>query len=201
MTGSTAVGARTLLDIGCGLGLTLALLAEARRAHRDGRWPSEWPPPAGFEHIVGIELRGRVARVAAAALAGEAEVVTAHARDAIPSRVDVALLFDVLHMMRPDEQEALLGAIALNLTADGVVLIREADAAARWRFDLVRLGNRLRAVAQGSWRQRFHFRSAVEWQACLAAHGLRSEIHHMSRGTPFANVLLVVTRHHWQAKA
>ena len=92
ITRSAAHGGRTLLDIGCGMGLTLALLAEARRAHRDGRWPSEWPAPAGFERIVGIELRGRVARVAAAALAGEAEVVTGHARDAIPARVDAALL-------------------------------------------------------------------------------------------------------------
>ena len=104
-------------------------------------------------------------------------------------------------MMRPDEQEALLGAIALALTADGVVLIREADAAARWRFDFVRLGNRLKALAQGSWRQRFHFRSAVEWQACLAAHGFHAEVHDMSRGTPFANILLVVTRRRWQSQA
>ena len=55
-----------------------------------------------------------------AALAGEAEVVIGHARDAIPARVDAALLFDVLHMMRLDEQEALMAALASALDADGV---------------------------------------------------------------------------------
>jgi uncharacterized protein (DUF2062 family)/SAM-dependent methyltransferase len=192
-TSSRAGGGGTLLDIGCGIGLSLALLAEARRAQSAGTWPEAWPPTPCFERVVGIEVRGRVAAVAAAALAGDAEVITGDARTATPPRVDAVLLFDVLHMMRRDEQDALLASIASALDPDGVLLIREVDAAARWRFMTVRLGNRLKALVFGSWRQQFHFRTAAEWQACLVRQGLDVELRKMSRGTPFANVLLLVT--------
>jgi hypothetical protein len=72
------------------------------------------------------------------------------------------------------------------------MVIREADAAACWRFTAVRWGNRLKALAYGDWRQRFHFRTASEWQECLARLGLFSEVHPMGEGTPFANVVLLV---------
>ena len=39
----------TLVDIGCGQGLTLALLAEARRAYDAGTWPADSPPPPRFD--------------------------------------------------------------------------------------------------------------------------------------------------------
>lgn len=185
--------AGTLLDVGCGTGLTLALLAEARRTSHAGTWPEAWPAVPSFERMIGIELRSRVAATAAAALAGEAEVIAADARDALPALLHTVLLFDVLHMMSANEQEALLGALASVLDPEGVMLIREADAAARWRFTAVRWGNRLKALAFGRWRQQFHFRTASEWQACLSRHGLDCETRQMSEGTPFANVLLLVT--------
>jgi hypothetical protein len=37
----------TLIDVGCGQGLTIALLAEARLAFDDGSWPREWPAACG----------------------------------------------------------------------------------------------------------------------------------------------------------
>ena len=184
----------TLLDVGCGQGLTLALLAEARAAHRSGRWPSSWPQPPSFEAMIGIEIRPRIAAIARAALAGDAQVSVGDARMTIPTRPQVILLFDVLHMMRSEDQEMLLAGLATTLAPRGLMLIREADAAAGWRFSAVRWGNWLKAVVYGSWRQPFHFRTASEWQACLANHGLRAEVREMSQGTPFANVLLRVTR-------
>jgi SAM-dependent methyltransferase len=183
----------TLVDIGCGMGLSLALLAEARRATSAGTWPAEWPAPASFDRIVGIEVRRRVAAIAAEALGADADVIAGDARAVMPDRVHTVLLFDVLHLMLQDDQEALMAAIASALDADGLVLIREADAAAGWRFTAVRWGNRLKALAFGSWSQPFHFRTTSEWQACVARHGLQSEVREMSDGTPFANVLLVVT--------
>jgi len=183
---------RTLLDVGCGLGLTLALIAEARRAERAGTWPAEWPSPPCFERMIGIETRGRVAAIAAAVLAGDAEVITADARTVAYARVHAVLLFDVLHMMRREEQETLLASMAAALEPSGLMLIREADAAAGWRFTAVRWGNYVKALAFGSWNQQFHFRTASEWQACLARHGLHAEVREMSEGTPFANVLLLV---------
>lgn len=188
-----SVSGGTLLDVGCGLGLTLALLAEAGRAKRDGTWPAEWPSPPCFDRMIGIETRGRIAAMASLVLAGDAEILTADVRDFRSFRAHVVLLFDVLHMMREDEQDTLLASIASALEPGGIMLIREADAAAGWRFTAVRWGNRFKALVFGSWNQRFHFRTASEWQACLARHGLHAEVREMSEGTPFANVLLRVT--------
>src|SRR6185436_19298207 len=101
--------------------------------------------------------------------------------------------FDVLHLMRPEEQEALLTETAARLEPGGVVLVREADASGGWRFAAVRLGNRVKALAFGHWRQRFHFRTTDEWLACFAAHGLAGQVRPMRAGTPFANVLFRVT--------
>ncbi len=56
----------TLLDIGCGQGLMLALLAEADSESR------ELPR---FERLVGVELRPHRARLARAALGSDAEIV------------------------------------------------------------------------------------------------------------------------------
>lgn len=184
---------RTLLDVGCGLGLTLALLTEVRRAAEAGTWPAEWPSPPCFDRMVGIEARGRTAARASAALAGDAEIITADACEGLSVRAHVVLLFDVLHMMPEDKQDTLLASMASALEPDGLMLIREADAAAGWRFTTVRWGNRLKALAFGSCSQRFHFRTASDWQSCLARHGLHAEVREMSEGTPFANVLLMVT--------
>jgi hypothetical protein len=75
-----------------------------------------------------------------------------------------------------------------------ILLVREADAAAGWRFRLVRLGNRITALCRGRWRPTFAFRTAVEWQAELASRGFDVSVAPMGDGTPFANVLLVARR-------
>ncbi len=184
---------RTLLDLGCGQGLTLALLAEVRRAQGSGRWPPEWPA-LKFDHLVGVDIRERVVKIASAALAGDADVFLGDARTMAPRRVQAVLLIDVLHLMRREDQEAVLGAMARALDPGGLMVIREADAGAGWRFTVTQCGNRLKALAFGSWHQPFHFRTAAEWKSCMASHGLQAEVREMSQGTPFANILLLATR-------
>jgi hypothetical protein len=103
------------------------------------------------------------------------------------------LLFDVLHMLLAPDQETLLATVSAALEPGGVVIVREADASGGWRFALVRLGNRLKALALGHWRQPFHFRTPDEWLACFASHGLAGQVRPMDAGTPFANVLFRVT--------
>jgi SAM-dependent methyltransferase len=185
--------ARTLVEIGCGQGLILALLSEARADVRSGRWPPHWRPPV-FDRLVGVEKRRRVARIASEALAGEAEIITADARSVANDGAEVVLFVDVLHMMPRDQQEAVLASACASLSPEGRIIVREANAAGGSRFTLVSLSNRLKALAFGNWRQRFAFRSVDEWEACFARLGLRSEIRAMGQGTPFANVLFVVTR-------
>lgn len=183
----------TLVDIGCGRGLTLAILAEARARHSEGRWPAAWSPPPQFDRLIGIEMRARPAAVARKALGSDATIVHGDARATDVGRCRAVLLFDVLHMLPAGDQETLLATVSAALEPGGVALIREADASGGWRFAFVRAGNRAKALALGHWRQPFHFRTADEWIACLASHGLAGQVKPMSAGTPFANVLFRVT--------
>jgi len=183
----------TLIDIGCGQGLTLALLAEARRACEIGTWPADWPAPPRFKRMMGVETRRRVARLARRALGDDAEIIEADARTASPGRVRAVLLFDVLQMMRAEEQEALVASAAAALEPGGVMLVREADASAGWRFAAVRVVNRLKALACGAWRQEFHFRTRADWCACFARHGLQAQVRDAREGLPFANLLFRLT--------
>ena len=183
----------TLVDIGCGGGLTLALLAEARTRYREGHWPASWNPPPQFDRMIGIETRARPAAVAREVLGSDASIVRGDARTTDVGPCRAVLLFDVLHLLRAPDQETLLATVSAVLEPGGVLLIREADASGGWRFAVVRLGNRLKALAFGHWRQPFHFRTPNEWLACFASHGLAGQVRPMSAGTPFANVLFRVT--------
>jgi SAM-dependent methyltransferase len=183
----------TLVDIGCGGGLALALLAEGRKRYDEGRWPSDWNPPPLCDRLVGIETRPRVARIAREALGADATIVQADARAITIEPCRVVLLFDVLHMLAAAGQEALLSAIRTALEPGGVALIRDADASCGWRFTMIRLGNRLKAVLFGHWTQAFHFRTRDEWLACFAACGLAARVRALEGGGLFANVLFEVT--------
>jgi predicted methyltransferase len=180
-------GGGTLVDIGCGQGLTLAVLAEARRAARAGAWPGVAPPM--FARMIGIESRPRVAAMARRALGDDAEVVHAFAPEGLPADASAAVLFDVLHLIEPRTQHALMRAVFARLAPGGVVLVREVDAAAGRGFEAVKFGNRLKNLAVGNWRQTFHFRTQTAWRELFAAGGWQVETRPMGEGTPFANVL------------
>jgi uncharacterized protein (DUF2062 family)/SAM-dependent methyltransferase len=184
-------GGGTLVDIGCGQGLALAALVEAARYAQDHPWPGN--QPATFAEIIGIESRARVSALAARVLGADARIVHAFAPDGLPPQISSALLLDVLHLMRFDDQQRLLEAIRHRLPAGGVLLVREADAAGGWAFTAVRIGNLVKNLFVGNWRQTYHFRTADQWRALFAATGWRVEQHAMGEGTPFANVLFRLT--------
>jgi uncharacterized protein (DUF2062 family) len=183
----------TLIDIGCGQGLTLAVLSEARAYVGSGALPGD-AELAVFDRLIGVELRPRVAAIAAAALRDDAEITAADARRVGMEPADAVLFLDVLQMIPPDAQEALIASAAAALTPGGVIIIREADAGGGWRFRMVALGNRLKALAFGNWGQQWYFRSVAGWETCLARFGMRVETRPMGQGTPFANVVLLITR-------
>lgn len=180
----------TVLDLGCGQGLMLALIAEARKVGpvADGLGRA-WP-----DRLVGVELRAKVAATGRLALGDEAEIVAADARsEALPAARTI-LIFDVLHMMGAADQEALLRGLVAALEPGGTMLLREADAGAGWRFQTVNLANRFKALAFGYSARGFHFRTAAGWRELLERCGLSVEVWPMGQGTPYGNVLLCATK-------
>jgi uncharacterized protein (DUF2062 family)/2-polyprenyl-3-methyl-5-hydroxy-6-metoxy-1,4-benzoquinol methylase len=180
-----------LVDIGCGQGLLLALLAQARVAGQSGAWPAGWPPAPASLELAGIELRTRMSRLARHALGADALILSGDAREVDFGRADAIVIFDVLHLVDAAAQDAILRRAVEALEPGGRLLVREADGAAGWRFQMVRFGNRVTALVQGRWSAPFAFRTADEWRALLGRAGLEVTIQPMGDGTPFANVLLV----------
>lgn len=168
----------TVVDIGCGQGIMLALLDEASR----------------FENLVGIEMRPRMARIAREALGSRVQIVEGDARLFPFENCTAALLFDVLQAMPRADQEELLAVIARALHPDGVILVREADAAAGWRFRLVSAGNQIKARCIGAWNSGRHYRSQAEWLDCFSRLGLEAEICETRSRNPLGNVLFRVRR-------
>ena len=146
------------------------------------------PPDLSFHGIEGAPRRSP--RSPARSLAGKAEIETADLRTADLPPADAILLLDVLHYLPAADQEALLAKAAAALQPGGVLLLRDADAAAGWRFTATRLQERLSALFRRHWRQRFHYRSAAEWSELLERLGLTVDVQPMGMGTPYANVLL-----------
>jgi uncharacterized protein (DUF2062 family)/trans-aconitate methyltransferase len=182
----------TLIDLGCGQGLMLALLASARDPARLQDWPSGWAAAPQRLRLIGFEVRARVARRARTVLEDDAtiEIVDLTRADIPPC--DAVLLFDVLHMMPFDEQERLVVKVGQALAPGGVLAVREADRSGGWRFQFVRCGNRLRAMAEGRVRRRFYFRTAAEWRELLSRAGFEVDLapHVKGSSSSFANVLM-----------
>lgn len=188
--GDVLTSGGTLVDVGCGQGLTLSVLVQAMAMPEEGQWPVGLPPPPRFDRLVGIEVRPRIAKLAAHALGSGVEILTGDALNLMPAHADAVLFFDVLHLMPPAAQEQLVARAVDALSATGTILIREADPTGGWRFTAVRAGNRLKAVLLGGWGQRFHFRTVRQWTSLLNQHGLYVAEQPVNAGTPFANVLI-----------
>jgi uncharacterized protein (DUF2062 family)/SAM-dependent methyltransferase len=183
-----------LMDLGCGGGLMLALLAVAADRARRGLWPPAWRPPPLNLTLVGIETRSRVARRARQVLDEAATIEEIDLARWSPPPCDAVLLFDVLHLMSRPAQDRLLESVARALPNGGVLCIREADTGGGWKFNMVRAGNRFNAIWQGRWSRPFGFDSLAGWTTRLNAVGFRVESVTRHNAGVFANLLIQARR-------
>lgn len=168
-------GAR-LLDLGCGQGLLAALLAAAGE-----------PRIASYR---GIELAARDVARAHRALGAGCGVELGDVRRAGFGDAEAVVILDVLHYMAPAEQDDVLRRVRHALRGGGVLLLRVGDAAAGLPFRLSNWVDWTVALARGHGATRFHCRSVAQWRSALEALEFNVRTEPMSRGTPFANVLL-----------
>jgi len=180
-----------LLDLGCGQGLLLALLLEARELARAGRWPRDWPSPPSQLALRGIERWPAEVRRARIALGSEAVIEDVDLREAALGESSCITLIDVIHYLEPGAQGRLLARIRGALLPGGVLIMRVGDASARFRAVLTRAADHLGALVKGGRPGPLHQRSVAEWIAALESLGFSVRAEPMSAGTPFANAWLV----------
>lgn len=179
-----------LLDLGCGRGILLALLRTAAELFESNEWKSPTPAPPSELDLQGVELHPAHAAIARRALSDGANIEGADLSAYQPRSCAAVTMFDVLHYLNPDAQGDLIERTARALQPGGVLLIREADAAAGFRHAATRLGEGAAAIGRGRWRQPFHYRCLTDWADLLEAHGLAVTSRPMAKGTPFSNVLI-----------
>jgi SAM-dependent methyltransferase len=187
-------GRLRILDLGCGQGLLSAWIRAAQRGCAVGAWPCGWPPAPQAASIRGLELMSKDVQRAHVALGAACDIVQADIRYAEFGAADAVVLFDVLHYMQWDEQRAVLERVRAALPAGGLLLLRVGDAGAGWRFHYTESVDKVVMFLRGHSLIATHCRTVTAWRELLRACGFDSEIQPMSRGTPFANVLLVAVK-------
>jgi SAM-dependent methyltransferase len=189
-------GAR-VLDIGCGQGLLASLLAACATLADQGHWPAAWGAPPRNTRYTGIELMPRDvdrARSAIGSLEPPPQLLCGDMCELPLPAIDVVVILDVLHYVDHAAQAALLARVHAALAADGLLLLRVGDAGRPWGYRISQWVDRVVTGVRGHRTPPTYGRSVAEWTALLTATGFSVEPQPMSRGTPFANVLLVCRR-------
>jgi SAM-dependent methyltransferase len=184
----------TLLDLGCGQGILLALLTAAKVQYQAGAWPRDWPPPPLHLDLRGFDLRKDRVEAARQALGSGAQVTQGDLRGLDLQPCSVIIIFDVMLYLGEAEQRQLLDRAAVALEPGGLLLLREADAGAGLAFRVTKWSERVSAALRGNSGQALHYRSAIQWLAALADRGFAVGAEPMSEGTPFGNVLFVARK-------
>jgi SAM-dependent methyltransferase len=182
---------KRLLDLGCGQGILASWLLSAQELFQSGEWPKNWPAPPSLEAITGIDLMPRDVNRAKLALGERAEFKVGDARTAEFGKADVIMLLDVLHYLSFPEQEALLHKIRASLTDKGIFITRVGDRAAGLPCLYSQWVDLIASFIRGHRLPRLYCRSVRSWQNLLTQLGFSIEAYEMSKGTLFANTLLV----------
>jgi SAM-dependent methyltransferase len=193
-----------VVDIGCGQGLLASLLAACDRAARQGRWPAGWPAAPAATRYTGIELMPKDVARAQAALAGlhtEPQIMCGDMCSLPLPACDTVVILDVLHYVDHAAQEGVLRRVRAALRPGGRLLLRVGDMSARRRFVISQWVDHIVTLVRGHSAPPTFCRPLAQWVALLQRLGFDVQPLPMSRGTPFANVLLVASTAPAQAAA
>lgn len=185
------LGRAQVLDLGCGQGLLAAWLLAAERCYERGSWPPAWPPAPRALSTRGIDLMPRDVERARCALGSASDVAQADIRNTAFGAVDAVVMLDVLHYMTPQAQLDVLRRARAALPLRGLLLLRVGDAGGGLRFRCGQWSDKLVMVLRRHSFAPQYCRSVAQWRLVLRECGFDSEAMPMSRGTPFANVLLI----------
>jgi O-methyltransferase involved in polyketide biosynthesis len=111
-------------------------------------------------------------------------------RNAAFGPADAVVILDVLHYIAADSQREVLERVHAALPPGGLLLLRVGDAAGGLRFRVTAWSDMLAMLFRGHGFVVTHCRTIAQWRELLTECGFASEATPMSRGTPFANVLL-----------
>lgn len=167
----------TLLHLGCGRGILLALLATATNLGLTARGKTI----GGQPWLVGMELRQRHADMACAVLAEDAEIIAGDMCSEPFPPCRAVVLLDVLHYLKRDEQDRVMAKAAAALESGGVLVVRETRGGRVGRWVGNWLSRRADVLARDRWRQRWCLRSEAEWREALEALGLTVTSRSMGR--------------------
>jgi SAM-dependent methyltransferase len=184
----------TLVDLGCGQGILLALLSAAREQYARGEWPPEWPAPPARLVMRGYDLRSRSIRAGSVALDGRAALECRDIRDLELPPASAIVILDVLYHLPHAEQERVLDAVARALQPGGLLVLRESDAGGGLAFRLQRCSEYVAQLWHGRVAPPLWYRNAPQWRALLEQRGLQVTAQPMNGDTPFANMLFVARR-------
>lgn len=183
-----------VMDLGCGRGLLAAWLLAAESLATQGQWPGGSQPAKGLR-FRGVELMAREADCGNRALrplyGQRVQLSGGDMRLADLSGTDAIAILDVLHYIPVNEQENLLDRVRAALGPGGVFVTRVGNADGGLRFKFSRLVDRCMSFAQGHRLAPTWCRPLPAWIETLERRGFGVEATPMSRGTPFANVMLI----------
>jgi O-methyltransferase involved in polyketide biosynthesis len=119
------------------------------------------------------------------------ELLAGDLRDANMQSADVIAMLDVLHYLPFEDQDRLLDRIRAALDAGSLFVTRIGNASGGLRFELSHITDRVISIAQGHRLPRLWCRPLAAWIAALESRRFEVQSQPMSRGTPFANVMLL----------
>ncbi len=180
-----------VLDLGCGQGLLASLLVAVGEMRGRGEWAEQWCEAPVGTRVHGIELMEADVRRAQQALGARATFTQGDISKEAFAPTEVVVLLDVLHYIGYADQQRVLESVRAALGASGVLLLRVGDAAGGLPFRISNWVDHVVTFARGHRLSRLYCRTLDEWTGLLTGFGFVVEKRPMSRGTPFANVLLV----------